>query len=66
VFVHLVQAAGAAKLRPSIIYDSANNALWIRIPKNSGARTSINWPCFQGYCVLQGCSMIISDWFPTQ
>ncbi|KAI3431602.1 hypothetical protein D9Q98_004652 [Chlorella vulgaris] len=32
-----LEAAGAAKLRPSIIYDSANNALWIRIPKNSAA-----------------------------
>lgn len=31
------QAAGeAAKLRPSIAFDSANNALWVKIPKNSG------------------------------
>ncbi len=31
------RAAGeAAKLRPSIAFDSANNALWVKIPKNSG------------------------------
>ncbi|KAL4438720.1 hypothetical protein ABPG77_006324 [Micractinium sp. CCAP 211/92] len=32
------RAAGeAAKLRPSIAFDSANNALWVKIPKNSAA-----------------------------
>lgn len=30
------QAGEPAKLKPSIIYDSANNALWLRIPKNAG------------------------------
>ncbi|KAL4440153.1 hypothetical protein ABPG75_003154 [Micractinium tetrahymenae] len=27
----------AAKLRPSVTYDSANNALWVKVPKNSAA-----------------------------
>lgn len=31
-----LQAGEPAKLRPSIFFDSANNALWLRVPKNSG------------------------------
>ncbi|EFN52896.1 hypothetical protein CHLNCDRAFT_138439 [Chlorella variabilis] len=32
------RAGEPAKLKPSIIYDSANNALWLRIPKNAAAQ----------------------------